>query len=107
VLVAPVVLAVLARLGQFSYLIIDQGTGVVDALRGSWRLTRGRFATVIAVYLAYFTINCAGLLALCVGWIFTLPMTSLLLVMTYLALSEGARARVPRYPGTRAEDASS
>src|SRR5579883_1005609 len=45
VLLAPVVLAVLARLGQFSYLIIDQGTGVVDALRGSWRLTRGRFAT--------------------------------------------------------------
>jgi hypothetical protein len=108
VFVSPAVLAVLARLGQSSYLILDQGAGVVDALQGSWRLTRGRrLATVIAVYLAYLAINGAGLLAFCVGMIFTLPMTSLLLVMTYLALSEGAPALVPEDPRIGDEQASS
>jgi hypothetical protein len=108
VLVSPVVLAVLARLGQSSYLILDQGAGVVGSLQGSWRLTRGRrFAAVIAVYLAYLAINGAGLLAFCVGMIFTLPMTSLLLVMTYRALSEGAPALVPAHPEIGDEAASS
>jgi hypothetical protein len=99
VLVWPLILAIGARLGQFPYVILDQDAGVVDALRGSWRLTRGRFATVIAAYLAYLTLIGLGLLALCVGWIFTLPMASLLLVMTYLALSEGSPGLVPADPG--------
>ena len=106
VLVAPVVLAILARLGQFSYLIIDQGAGVVDSLRGSWRLTRGRLATVIMAYLACLAIFCAGVLALCVGLFFTLPMSSLLLVMTYLGLREGLPALVPGHRGTWEEDAA-
>jgi hypothetical protein len=102
----PGILAIVARLGQFPYIILDQGAGVVDALRSSWRLTRGRFATVIAAYLAYLAINGAGLLTLCVGIIFTLPMTSLLLVMTYLALSEGPPGLVPADPEVREAEAT-
>ncbi len=36
------ILVLLARLGQFGYLIIDRDAGVLESLRGSWRLTHGR-----------------------------------------------------------------
>jgi hypothetical protein len=84
-----VVLAVLVRLGFSSYLIFDRGAGVWESVQGSWHLTRGQVATVILVYLAHLTVNFAGLLAFCVGLVFTLPLTSLLLAVTYQALSEG------------------
>ena len=78
--------AVTIRLGQFPYLIIDRGEGVLDSLRMSMRLTRGRATTVFLVYLAQLTINLAGLLAFNVGLLLTLPMTSLLSAVTYHAL---------------------
>lgn len=99
------VLVLLARLGQFGYLILDRNAGVLDALRGSWRLTRGRVTTLVLVYLAYGAIILAGALALivglffnvlpalfafCMGLFFTLPLTDLLLVTTYDALSESS-----------------
>jgi hypothetical protein len=77
----------LARLGQFGYLIFDRNAGVLESLRGSWRLTRGRLVTVTLLYLAYVAINVAGVLAFCVGLFFTLPLTDLLLAVTFDALS--------------------
>ena len=56
-------------------------------------------ATVILVYLLHVTINFAGLLV-CVGLFFTLPLTSLLLAVTYLALSDGSPGFVEAEPGT-------
>ncbi len=85
------VLVVLARLGQFGYLILDRNAGVLESLRDSWRLTRGRVTTVLLMYLAHVAINLAGGLAFCVGLFFTVPLTSLLLATTYDALSEGWR----------------
>jgi hypothetical protein len=79
-------LAVTVRLGQFPYLIIDRGAGVLESLRVSMRLTAGRASTVFLVYLAQLTINLAGLLAFNVGLLLTLPMTSLLSAVTYRAL---------------------
>jgi hypothetical protein len=90
------ILVLLARLGQFGYLIIDRDAGVLESLRGSWRLTRGRLATVYLMYLALVTINLAGGLAFCVGLFFTLPMTDLLLATTYNTLSEGSPDAEPR-----------
>ncbi len=78
--------AVTVRLGQFPYLIIDRGAGVLESLRMSMRLTAGRASTVFLVYLAQLTINLAGLLAFNVGLLLTLPMTSLLSAVTYRAL---------------------
>ena len=43
--------AVTVRLGQFPYLIIDRGTGVLESLRMSMRLTDGRAWTVFLIYL--------------------------------------------------------
>jgi hypothetical protein len=101
-----VVFAILVRLGQFAYLIVDRNAGSWEAFRGSWLLTRGRTATVILVYLLYLTINFAGLLALCIGLVFTLPLSSLLLAVTYHALSESAPDPVREKPGPWEEGAS-
>jgi hypothetical protein len=94
------IFAVFVRLGQFSYVVFDRDAGVWNSLLGSWRMTRGQVATVFLIYLLYVTINFAGLLAFCVGLVFTLPLTSLLLVVTYDALSSGAAADVSSPPTT-------
>jgi hypothetical protein len=83
------VLAVLMRLGQFAFLVLDQGAGVLESLQGSWRLTRGQMSNLTLIYLIHAAINVAGFLALGVGLLFTLPLTSLLLAATYQALIEG------------------
>jgi hypothetical protein len=79
--------AVTVRLGQFPFLIIDRGTGVLESLRMSMQLTRGRAATVFLIYLAQFAINLAGLLVCYLGLFVTLPLTSLTSAVTYNALS--------------------
>jgi hypothetical protein len=79
--------AVMVRLGQFPYLIIDRGADVHESLLGSLELTRGRSATVFLVYLAQVTINVAGLLLCCVGLFVTLPLNGLISAVTYDVLS--------------------
>ena len=85
-------LVVSVRLGQFAYLIIDEGAGVVGSHRRSWALTRGQAATVFLVYLAQLAINLAGLLVFYVGLFVTLPLTSLISAVTYQVLLSALRS---------------
>lgn len=75
-----------ARLAQSYYLVVDRGAGVLDSIRLSWRMTKGRAGTIILVYLVQLSLWLAGLLACCAGLIFTLPFGSLILVVTFLAM---------------------
>ena len=50
---------------------------MLESLRMSMKLTRGRVSTLLLVHLAQFTINVAGLLVCCLGLFVTLPLTSL------------------------------
>jgi hypothetical protein len=75
------------RLSQYPFVVIDRNAGVFQALRTSWYLTKNKVPTIILVYLLWFTIILAGLLALCVGLIFAAPLASLLLAVTYQALT--------------------
>jgi hypothetical protein len=97
VLVAGLLCAVLilylsARLTQFFYLIIDRNAGVMDSIRLSWQLTQKRAGTIILIYFLQAAINLAGILAVCVGLIFAIPLSTLLLVVTYLALTGKVKA---------------
>jgi uncharacterized membrane protein len=85
------VLYLSARLMQFYFLAIDRNAGVFQSIQWSWQLTRGRSATVILVYLLQVCVGLAGLLACCVGVIIALPVSSMLAVVTYLALAEPAK----------------
>jgi hypothetical protein len=89
------VLYLAARLMQFSYLILDRGAGVIESIQLSWRLTRRRAGTIILVYCMHLILVIGGLLALCVGWIFTFPLGSLMQVVTFLAMAGPARPPAP------------
>jgi len=95
VLLAVVVVGVLGatavylsvRLSQYPFVVIDRNAGVFESLRTSWYLTRNQVPTMILVYLLWITIILAGFLALCAGLIFAIPLASLLLAVTYQALT--------------------
>ncbi len=91
--------AVMVRLGQFPFLIIDRGTDVSESLLVSLQLTKGRAATVFLVYLTQLTINVAGLLVCCLGLFVTLPLTSLISAVTYNVLSRELPAVERAEPG--------
>jgi hypothetical protein len=84
---AVAVFYLFVRLGFFMYVVIDQNAGVFSSLALAWQLCKGRMATLTLVYLLVLTINLAGFLMLCVGWIFTLPFCSLIFAVAYRALT--------------------
>ena len=84
-------LYLIARLMQFYYLAIDRNLGVFESIQRSWRSTKSRAATIILVFLLQMVLGIAGVLACCVGLIFALPLSSMLSVVTYLALTEPAK----------------
>jgi len=91
-----VVIYLVARLGLFYFVVFDQNAGVFSSLAITWRLCQRQVATIILIYFLGMAINLAGFLMLCVGLVFTFPLTSLMLAVTYHALtSSGAVFRRP------------
>jgi hypothetical protein len=94
-----------ARAQAFGWqLIIDRRFDAMEAIRGSWRLTRGHFWGLFGIQLLLTLMNYGGLLACGIGVLFTLPLTSLISSAGYLLV---AGTRPPRsgpntqddYPG--------
>jgi uncharacterized membrane protein len=88
-------LYLVARLLQFYFLVIDRNFGILDSIRGSWQLTQGRAATIILVYGVQICVVLGGFLACCVGLVVALPVSSVMSVVTYLALAEPPKAAPP------------
>jgi hypothetical protein len=84
---AALVVLLTCRLLMYYYIVIDRHAGVIDSLRQSWQLTKGRTGTIVLVYCLQLAIIIAGFLALCVGLILAVPLASLLLVVLYVALT--------------------
>lgn len=76
-----------SRLALYYYLIIDGNAGVFDSLQQSWQLCRGNVGTIVLVCCLQAAIVLAGVVAFCVGLIIAVPLASLLLPVTYLALT--------------------
>jgi hypothetical protein len=83
---AVLLLYVGARLMPFYFLIIDRDAGIAESFSWGWQISRGRAGTIILVYLLQIVLAVAGFIALCVGLIFTIPLSNLLMVVTYLAM---------------------
>ncbi len=97
-----VYLAVMSRLGQYPFLILDRNKDVLEAHRTSLQWTRGRAALTFVVYVLQLAINLAGFLTLYVSIFLTLPLMSLTLPLTslssavlYQAMSAREPAEVP------------
>jgi uncharacterized membrane protein len=74
------------------FIVIDRGLGPVEAMKESARITRGYKWPLLGFVLVLALINVVGALALVVGLLVTVPVTSLAFARAYRALTENAGA---------------
>lgn len=84
-ILAPI--ALMLRLGQSFYLIVDRDAGALESLRLSYDITRGHGVTIFLVWLIAMLIYMVGFVACGVGAIFTAPLMFLILAVMYVALT--------------------
>lgn len=63
--------------------IVDQESGATESISQSWTITRGNFWSLFVLFLFILGINVLGALALFVGLLFTIPFSSLILMVAY------------------------
>jgi hypothetical protein len=76
-------------------LILDRGYSAGEAMKLSWRLLGRRFWTLVALLVALALVQVAGLLALVIGFVFTLPMYGAALAYLYEDACRAARGAPP------------
>jgi hypothetical protein len=89
-ILATLCLAIFAytRLGTFAVpLMADREYGPIEALAGSWQLSRGHFWGLLGVNLLLGLINLGGLLLCYIGALFTVPLTTLVSAAGYLLVA--------------------
>lgn len=91
-LVLLIIPGVIAMLGLMfsSYLIIDKNLGPIEAIKESWRMTKGHKMQLFLLVLALIGINILGFLALFVGLIVSVPISMLAVAHVYRKLSATA-----------------
>ena len=94
-IIVPGIIAALG-LGMVPFTVIDRGAGPIDALKESWRLTKGHKGQLALLGLALLGLNLLGILALVVGLLVTVPVTWLTIAHVYRTLSEQAVRVEPR-----------
>jgi uncharacterized membrane protein len=88
-LVVPGIIAAVG-LGFAPYLVIDRGRGPIEALKESWRITKGHKVQLFLFGLALIGLNILGLLALVVGIVVSVPVTWLAVTHAYRKLQSSA-----------------
>lgn len=78
----------------FYYLVVDEKARVLDSFTMAGRITEGNRLTTFLIWLLSVGISLLGVLALCVGLLFALPLISLLWATAYLMMS----AQLPTQP---------
>lgn len=92
-----IVPGVIVSLGlMFSlYLVIDKDRGPIEAVKESWRITKGHKGRLLLFGLALAGINILGFLALIVGLLVTVPVSMLASVYVYRKLEQANAAATP------------
>lgn len=88
------------RFGFYRTAMVDRDLGVFDSFRYSSSITTGNRLNMFILALLTFLIMLAGLVALCVGLIFAIPVASLAWTVAYRWLQYGHRA-AEDHPGTQ------
>ncbi len=84
-LVVPGIIAAIG-LGFAPYFVIDRASRPVEALKESWRITKGSKGQLFLFGLALIGLNLLGLLALVVGILVSVPVTWLAVTHAYRTL---------------------
>ena len=89
ILVAAVIFIVYVsiRLSFAKYIVLDGATGVVEALKRSWNITRGHIWTIVKLGLLSMLVVLFGALALLVGLFVAVPVVALAGAYLYIELS--------------------
>jgi len=73
-----------------SFIVIDRALGPIDAMKESKRITSGYRWRLLGFVLLLALINLAGVIALVVGLLVTVPVTSIAFANAYRVLSDRA-----------------
>jgi uncharacterized membrane protein len=76
-----------------TYLVVDRGAGPMDAIKESWRITKGNKWQLFLLMLSLVLLNILGIVALVVGVLVTIPITWLAVTHAYRTLSGPGPAR--------------
>ncbi|UMZ74414.1 DUF975 family protein [Natranaerofaba carboxydovora] len=76
------------KLFFFDYFIVDKDMGIIESLKASFRLTKGRLLKLIVFFLAVVLINFGGILLLGIGLLVTMPISFLATAHVYKKLVE-------------------
>jgi uncharacterized membrane protein len=75
---------------RFSFsplVVVDTGVGPVAAMKESWAITKGSFWKLFLFWLTVVLINLAGIVAIYIGLLITVPVTTLAMVFVYRELT--------------------
>jgi len=88
------------RYGQFFYAIVDRDLNIIDSFKYSSSITTNNRMNLFLVVLLYMAMGIAGILALCIGILFAMPVIWLTGVVAYRWLQYGHRAALDHH-GTK------
>jgi hypothetical protein len=88
------------RYGQYLNAMVDRDLGVMESLQYSSSITTNNRMNLFLLALLFIAITVAGVVALCVGLIFAIPVTWLSGLVAYRWLQYGRRAALD-HPGTQ------
>jgi hypothetical protein len=85
------------RYGQFFYAIVDRDLSIMDSFQYSSSITTNNRMNIVLLWLLYFAMAFAGILALCIGIFFAMPVIWLTGVVAYRWLQYGHRAALDHH----------
>ncbi len=83
VLIAIPIIYFTVRLCFVVCFIVDQESGASESISQSWTLTAGNFWIIFLLFLFILGINILGAIALFIGLLFTVPFSSLVIIIAY------------------------
>ncbi|MEJ7778195.1 MAG: DUF975 family protein [Daejeonella sp.] len=83
VLIAIPIIFFTIRLCFVVCFIVDQESGSSESISQSWTLTQGHFWFVFVLFLVMLGLNILGAMAFLIGLLFTVPFSSLILIIAY------------------------
>ncbi len=105
-LIFLIVPGVIAAIGFFfvQYIVIDKKLGPVDALKDSWRLAKGHKWNLFLFAVLIILVNIAGLIALGIGLLVSVPVSFLATVYVYKWLDRQDTPVVQTQPANAEEN---
>jgi hypothetical protein len=88
-----------ARFGFFLNAIVDRNCGIIESLQYSSQITRGSRVSIVFLYILGMIAAVVGMIALCVGLLFTIPVSMIAMTVAFRWLQYGNRAAMD-HPGT-------